>query len=360
MQIDQVLHALKTYEGPEIRIMEVCGTHTVAIMQGGLRSLLSDRITLVSGPGCPVCVTACAYIDRCIALAMTPGVKLYSFGDMMKIKGSTKSLSEAKASGAQVSFVYSPFDVLTAAEKEPDTMHVFAAVGFETTVPIYALLLQQAAEKGLKNIQLLTAIKTILPALETILSGTENDGTEKPIHGFIAPGHVSAIIGKNAYLDLARRYHRPFTVAGFSPEHIVAAVYQLLQQINSGRADVTNLYTGVVAENGNAKAQKAMSEVFEPGDALWRGIGTITNSSLYLNRTYAAYDAGSQNLGDEPSESALCRCRDVILGNIHPIDCPLFGTACTPAHAQGACMVSGEGACGIWYRFSPKKPGKDR
>ncbi len=359
MTLQEALADLARYDGPEIRIMEVCGTHTAAIMQGGLRSLLPKGVTLISGPGCPVCITPGAYIDRAVGLAFQPGHRVYAFGDMLKVRGTTHSLADTKAEGADIRFLYAPLELLERARQEPHITHVFAAVGFETTAPVYAMLVKKARGLGITNLKLLTAVRTVPPALELILS------TGEPIDAFIAPGHVSAIIGSDAYTGLSARYGKPFTVAGFTPEHIVLAVWHLVRavrdmrrqsaaptdQLPAGDAHVANLYPGVVRHEGNPKAIALLAEVFEPGESAWRGIGVIPGSGLFLRPEYAAWDAGSRDLDADPPANAACRCTDVILGRIQPPDCPMFGTACTPSDAQGPCMVSAEGACGIWYRF---------
>ncbi len=345
MTTQDIIDDLRHWSGPEIRIMEVCGTHTAAIMQGGIRSLLPKGITLISGPGCPVCITPAAYIDKAVEMAMRADCIVYTFGDMMKVKGTSQSLSDAKSEGGHVRFVYSPLDLLEIAEKDPDHIHVFAAVGFETTAPVYAVLVKNAMETGLQNLKLLTSLRTVLPALELIL------GSGEPIGAFIAPGHVSAIIGSNAYLSLANRYGRPFAVAGFSPEHILLAIRQLVHAVRDGHHGVFNLYPGVVRQEGNQKALALLGTVFEPGPSAWRGIGVIPDSGLFLREPFSRFDAGSRELGTDPPADTACRCADVILGRIQPTGCPLFGTACTPQDARGPCMVSGEGACGIWHRF---------
>lgn len=350
MTLQDILADLARYEGPEIRIMEVCGTHTAAIMQGGLRSLLPRGITLISGPGCPVCITPGAYIDQAVALAFQSRHRVYAFGDMLKVRGTESSLADAKAEGADIRFVYAPLELLEQARREPDIIHVFAAVGFETTAPLYAMMVQKAHAQGIRNLKLLTAIRTVPPALELILSSGE------PIDAFIAPGHVSAVIGSDAYLALSTRFKKPFTVAGFTPEHILMAIWQLVREVAgshpaSDNVHVTNLYPGVVRHEGNPKALALLEEILEPGDSAWRGIGMIPGSGLFLRPEYAEWDAGSRGLDADPPAHAACRCTDVILGRIQPSDCPMFGTVCTPSDAQGPCMVSAEGACGIWYRF---------
>jgi hydrogenase expression/formation protein HypD len=347
MNIDQIISELKEYAGPELKIMEVCGTHTASIFKSGVRSLLSSRIKLISGPGCPVCVTPAAYIDRCIEYAMTENHVLVTFGDMMKVPGTEGSLSQAKGNGAKVELMYSPMEVVDRAEKNPGTTYVIAGVGFETTVPAYALTLEEAVGRGIKNIRLLTALKTVMPALEWIC---EN---EAEIDGFLCPGHVSVIIGSAAYENLAEQYQKPFVVAGFEPEHILAGVYDIMRQLQAEKGKdkgVHNLYKNAVRTEGNQKAMRVIDRYFEPGAAMWRGLGMIEASGLYLRPEFAAYDGGSKGLDRDIELPEACRCGDVIVGRINPNECPMFGKACNPMNPYGPCMVSSEGACGIWHR----------
>lgn len=356
MKIEQIIEELKSYDGPEVKIMEVCGTHTASIFKSGVRSLLSPRIRLISGPGCPVCVTPAAYIDRCIDYALKGNHVLVTFGDMMKVPGRKGSLSQVKGDGARVELMYSPMEIVEKAKQNPDTVYVIAGVGFETTVPAYALTMEEAARQGVKNIRLLTALKTVMPALEWIC---EN---EDGIDGFLCPGHVSVIIGSSAYEELAVRYDKPFAVAGFEPEHILAGIYDIVKQLEAKKrteaaepgkrpeAAVHNLYKNAVKAEGNKKAQEIISRYFEPGSAMWRGLGIIPDSGLYLKPEYEQYDAGSKGLDQDIELPEACRCGDVIIGRIHPNECPVFGKACNPMNPYGPCMVSSEGACGIWYR----------
>ncbi|MEL7656023.1 MAG: hydrogenase formation protein HypD [Bacillota bacterium] len=347
MNIEQIIKELKEYDGPEIKIMEVCGTHTASIFKSGVRSLISPKIKLISGPGCPVCVTPAAYIDRCIDYAMKENHVLVTFGDMMKVPGQKGSLSQVKGDGARVELMYSPMEVVEKAKQNPNTTYVVAGVGFETTVPAYALTIEEAVSQGVKNIRLLTALKTVMPALQWIC---EN---EDQIDGYLCPGHVSVIIGSTAYGQLADQYDKPFTVAGFEPEHILAGIYDIIKQFRAKdkkETEVHNLYKNAVKAEGNIRAQEIIGRYFEPGCAMWRGLGMIPDSGLYLKQEYEAYDAGSKGLDQDIQLPESCRCGEVIIGRINPNECPMFGKSCNPMNPYGPCMVSSEGACGIWYR----------
>lgn len=347
MNIEQIIKELKEYDGPVIKIMEVCGTHTASIFKSGVRSLISPKLKLISGPGCPVCVTPAAYIDRCLEYALKENHVLVTFGDMMKVPGQNGSLSQAKGDGARVELMYSPMEVVEKAKQNPHITYVIAGVGFETTVPAYALTIEEAVRLGVKNIRLLTALKTVMPALEWIC---EN---EDGIDGFLCPGHVSVIIGSSAYVQLAEQYAKPFVVAGFEPEHILAGIYDIVKQLESGKKTETgvhNLYRNAVKTEGNKKAQEIIDRYFEPGSAMWRGLGMIPDSGLYLRPEYTAYDGGSKGLDQDIQLPESCRCGDVIIGRINPNECPMFGETCNPMNPYGPCMVSSEGACGIWYR----------
>jgi hydrogenase expression/formation protein HypD len=350
MNPEDIVSYLKIYKGPGIRIMEVCGTHTSAIFKSGLPSLLPAGIRLISGPGCPVCVTPAAYIDRCVSYALRPDCAVYSFGDMLKVPGSGRaSLAGVRGEGGRVRMIYSPLEVIRRAQLEPERLHVLAAVGFETTAPAYALAVEEAENLGLENIRLLTALKSALPALEW---AAEN---EKGIDGFICPGHVSVITGARVFARLAERYGKPFVVAGFESEHVLAAVYGVVRAVESGRnggkaaSAPHNLYPSAVREDGNGRAQQLIDKYFELDDAVWRGLGAIPGSGFYLRGAYARFDGGSRGFGDDALPEG-CRCGDVITGRIDPGDCPMFGGACSPDEPLGPCMVSAEGACGIWYQ----------
>lgn len=344
MQIEQVIESLAQYKGRDFKLMEVCGTHTASIFKNGIRSLISDRIHLIAGPGCPVCVTPTAYIDRCIDYAKRDNHVVASFGDMMKVPGTRGSLSQAKGEGAKVELMYSPLEVVQKAVAHPQLTYVIAAVGFETTVPAYALALEDAIGRGVTNLKFVTALKTVMPALGWIC---EHEGG---IDGFLCPGHVSVIIGSEIYKGLADQYQKPFTVAGFEGEHLLAAIYDLVQQLEQGTHEVHNRYPNAVRERGNEKALALIDQYFTPGEATWRGLGSIPDSGLYLREAYKAYDGGSFDLTEDLELPPSCRCGDVIVGRIHPDACPMFGDGCNPVNPYGPCMVSAEGACGIWYR----------
>ena len=344
MEIQDIIQYLKDYDGPKIKLMEVCGTHTASIFKSGIRSLISHKIRLISGPGCPVCVTPTAYIDKCLEYALSKDHVLLTFGDMMKVPGRLGSLSQIKGEGAKVELMYSPSEVLDKAKANPNMTYVIAAVGFETTVPMYALVLEEAKALGITNIKLLTALKTIIPPLDWICR------TEPDIDGFICPGHVSVIIGSQVYEELAEKYNKPFVVAGFDAEHILAVLYDIIRQLEGNESEVHNLYANAVKTEGNKKAQAIIERYFEPGPAMWRGLGIIENSGLYLKPEYAEYDAGSYGLDQDVELAEACSCGDVIIGRINPDECSMFGERCTPENPYGPCMVSSEGACGIWYR----------
>jgi hydrogenase expression/formation protein HypD len=343
VNIESVTAFLRGYDGPELSIMEVCGTHTAAIFRTGVRSLLSPKIRLVSGPGCPVCVTPAAYIDRCVALAKAERHVVMSFGDMLKVPGTRGSLADARGEGGRVEMMYAPFEAVARAKQDPGTTYVLAAVGFETTIPAYALALEEAISQGIENIRLVTALKSVLPALEWV---SENGGAD----GFICPGHVSVITGANAYARLAEKYGKPFVVAGFEGEHIMAAIYAIVRALSEKRGVVRNLYPSAVSDGGNSRARALLSKYFEPGPAFWRGLGRISDSGFYLRRAYARFDAGSRGLDGDEVLPVGCRCNEVITGRIDPNACPMFGGACRPENPVGPCMASAEGACGVWYQ----------
>lgn len=332
---------LKHYDGPPVSLMEVCGTHTAAISKNGIVRMLSPSIRLVSGPGCPVCVTVTAYIDRLVELSMQPDTVVLTFGDLMRVPGGEKNLNDAKASGGNVRMVYSPLDALRFAAADPAHLYVFAAVGFETTAAVYASLLEEAEQSGISNFRLLTSLKVMPPVIDWVCA---NQGG---IDGFIAPGHVSVITGCKIYQPLADKYQIPFVVSGFEGEQLLETIYALVKL--RGKAKVMNLYPSVVRENGNEEAQQAMERCFEPCAAAWRGMGVIPGSGLRLRGEFARFDAGSTGLDEDRSFNTACRCAQVLTGAVSPTDCPLFGRVCTPQTPQGACMVSQEGSCYNYY-----------
>lgn len=341
MNITDITEFLSNYDGEELSFMEVCGTHTAAISENGIPSILSKKIKLISGPGCPVCVTVADYIDRLCTLALEDNTCVVTFGDLIRVPGSSSALQETKSKGGRIRMVYSPFEIIDLAEKDTDTTYVFAAVGFETTTPIYAVLLEKIIEENIKNIRLLTALKTMPAAIDTLC---QMGGR---IDGFIAPGHVSVITGANEFKSLAEKYNLPFVVSGFKGEELLASIYALVKL--KGQGKVLNLYKSAVTDTGNDKAKTLVNKYFEPCDAVWRGIGKIANSGMALKKEYAVYDAGSRELIHDNVKNKKCRCGEVITGFSSPCDCPLFAKACTPENPQGACMVSNEGSCFHYY-----------
>ena len=347
MEAKDIIAYLKNYDGPEVKLMEVCGTHTASIFKSGIRSLISSKIKLISGPGCPVCVTPTAFIDKVVSYAMMDNHVVMSFGDMLKVPGTEGSLSDAKGRGAKVEIMYSPLDAVAKAETNPQITYVIAAVGFETTAPTYALALMQAKKKNIKNIKLVTALKASIPAISWIC---EN---EKGVDGYICPGHVSVITGSKVYEELAQKYDKPFVVAGFEPEHVLVTIYEIMKQIESRELEPSkarNLYTNAVKFEGNLKAQKLTEDFFEVGPATWRGLGIIQDSGLYLRKEFEEYEGGSRGLDSDMKLPKSCRCGEVIVGRINPNECPMFAKTCFPENPYGPCMVSAEGACGIWFR----------
>ena len=334
-----------------LRLMEVCGTHTMAIAKSGLRSLLPAGIRLLSGPGCPVCVTANSDIDRIIALTRTDAL-VTTFGDMLRVPGSSTSLSEQRARGAHVDVVYSPLDALQIAQQNSERQVVFIAVGFETTAPVIAATILRAQALGLKNFSVLSALKQVPPALVALLNDDELN-----LDGLILPGHVSTILGLSPYAFIADEYRMPAVVTGFEPLDILAGVAMLLDQVAARRAGqpltIGNAYTRSVQEAGNTQARDLMDRVFTATDANWRGLGPISSSGFSLRDEYGFFDAERRFELDveETVEVRGCRCGDVLRGVIDPVDCPLFGRGCTPANPLGPCMVSSEGSCAAWYRY---------
>ncbi len=339
MEISEVVDFLRNYDGKPVRLMEVCGSHTHAIAKHGIRDLLSPNIQLLSGPGCPVCVTPTAYIDKLIELSLEPDTTVTTFGDLLRVPGSKESLNEAKGRGASVEMVYSPMDVLALAKDHPDKKYVFAAVGFETTAPVYTLLLDNAIAMGLDNIRILTALKTMPGAISYLC----DNGAA--IDDFIPPGHISAVTGAAYFNKLPNKYNIPFAVSGFSDKELVISIYGLVKMIVDNQPQVKNYYTSVVDSGQNDIIVSQMNKYFEPADVVWRGMGVIPGSGLLLKAEYARFDAGSAGLDEDNKRNKACRCGDILMGKAKPTDCPLFGKVCTPMSPEGACMVSEEGSC---------------
>ncbi len=329
-------------------IMEVCGGQTHSIVRFALDELLPPQLQLIHGPGCPVCVTPVEMIDKALAIAARPEVIFCSFGDMLRVPGSQKSLLEVKSQGADVRIVYSPLDAVTLAEKHPDRQVVFFAVGFETTAPANAMAVVQAKRLQLDNFSMLVSHVLVPPALRAVL-----DSPSCCVQGFLAAGHVCAIMGFDEYQPIAQKYHVPIVVTGFEPLDILQGVSMCVLQLEQGRAEVENQYARAVRREGNLPAIQCIHQVFEPVARKWRGIGEIPSSGLRLRDAYAEFDAdrrfGVQHMtADEPAE---CIAGEVLQGHKKPHDCTAFGLRCTPEHPLGAPMVSSEGACAAYYRY---------
>ncbi len=329
-------------------LMEVCGTHTVAIARNGIRALMPEGVRLASGPGCPVCVTSNHDIDKVIALARIPGVIITTFGDMTRVPGSTSSLLAEQAAGRDVRIVYSPLDALKLAADNPDREVVFVGVGFETTTPLVAMAVKRAKEAGLKNFSVYGAHKNMPGALEAII----NDPQLK-VDALILPGHVSTIIGMEPYRFLAQNYGIPGVITGFEPVDVLQGIAMIMRQLHEGRADIEIAYARGVMEEGNPVAMAAINEVFETCTATWRGLGEISGSGYRVREEYAAFDALRKFAPEiEPTvEHKGCRCGDVLRGIMAPSDCPLFRKVCTPENPVGPCMVSSEGSCAAYFRY---------
>ena len=329
-------------------LMEVCGGQTHAIVKFGIDELLPKRVTLIHGPGCPVCVTPVELIDKALEIAARTEVIFCSFGDMLRVPGSKTDLLSVKASGGDVRMIYSPLDAVKVAEQNPAKEVVFFAVGFETTAPTTAMAVYQAAQKGLKNFSLLVSHVLVPPAIEAILRSPD-----RRVQGFLAAGHVCTVMGFEEYVPIAAKHHVPIVVTGFEPLDILQGVLMCIQQLETGRAEVENQYRRAVRREGNRPAQQLIREVFQVTPRKWRGIGEIPQSGLGLRAAYAAFDA-ERKFGvaglcvEEPAE---CLSGLVLQGKIKPQECPAFGTRCTPEHPLGATMVSSEGACAAYYRY---------
>lgn len=335
---------LSSYDGKKVRIMEVCGTHTHEIFKDGIRQILSPQIDLISGPGCPVCVTPADFIDEAVMLALEKNCTITTFGDLVRVPGSEKSLADARADGAKVKVVYAPQDAVKYAQLHPDEEVVFLSVGFETTVPSECLAVQQAIEKGLKNFSLLTANKTMPEAYLAMKDATD---------AFLYPGHVHAIIGTSVCEKLRDDYGISGVCAGFTPSELLVALALEVKGLSRGEPFFINAYPRVVREEGSPKAVALTEKYMEPVDVLWRGIGEIKNSGLALREEYSDFDARKKYALPHITgrDNPACRCGEVLQGKCTSEECPLFGKACTPEHPVGACMVSSEGACSAFYLY---------
>ncbi len=331
-----------------IRLMEFCGGHTHAILRYGIRQLVPARVELRSGPGCPVCVTATADLDKAIALARLPGVIVTTFGDMMRVPGSASSLQQAKAEGADVRIVYSALDAIEMARANPEKEVIFVGIGFETTAPTIAASILKARREETTNFRVLSLNKLTPPVMKALL-----DSGEIQLDGIICPGHVSVVIGSAPYAFIPRDYGVACAISGFEPLDILLSVDRLVEQVEGGTPGVEIAYSRGVTADGNRKARELMDEVFEVGDANWRGIGIVPDSGLALREEYGRFDAEKAfpvSL-QPPREPQGCRCGDVIRGTTTPSDCELFGKLCTPERPVGPCMVSSEGACAAYHQY---------
>ncbi len=335
---------------PPVRIMEVCGTHTMAIAKSGLRQILPANIELVSGPGCPVCVTPTASIDEALRLSSLPNVILTTYGDLMRVPGSVRgdNLNRRKALGADIRVVYSPMDALSIALAEPNRQVIFLGVGFETTAPGTALAVLEAQNQNLQNFSLYSMLKRTPPALHALVAQDDFG-----IDAFLCPGHVATVLGANAFRFLAEEYGFPCVVAGFENGDLLAAIALLLQQMKTNSPKLENEYIRAVSSEGNCTAVSVMEKVFTPCTCLWRGLGAIPDSGFCLQEEYSSFDAAKRFGTCSPQQDVPtpCRCGDVICGRIGPAQCSLFGTVCTPNDPVGPCMVSGEGACAAAYHY---------
>ncbi|MDP2941192.1 MAG: hydrogenase formation protein HypD [Candidatus Omnitrophota bacterium] len=349
----------------QINIMEVCGTHTQNFYRFGLAKIIPENLRLIAGPGCPVCVSSQGYIDAAIALAGRDEAIIVTFGDMLRVLGSSSSLEKQRAKSGNVRLAYSPLESIAIAKRRPEKKVIFLAVGFETTAPAIALTIAAAKKEKLKNLFFLTALKLILPAMEYLARDKKLN-----LDGFLCPGHVSAIIGAKAYTGVAKKYGLSCCVAGFEPLDILEGLYLLLLRIKRNKPGVDNQYSRVVKDGGNPSAKRILCRVFTPQDADWRGLGNIPGSGLGIRREFSQFDAAKHfSLREPRTEQPLpapasragwgrqgapshCRCADVLKGLIGPKGCPLFGKACRPDNPIGPCMVSNEGACNAHYRYN--------
>ena len=347
-----ILEKIRKYSdrtGP-IRLMEVCGTHTMSIARSGIRSILPENVQLLSGPGCPVCVTPANMIDMVLDLSQQPGVLITSYGDLLRVPGSKHgdSLLSRRALGGKVESVYSPMDAVRIAEEHPDTEVIFLGVGFETTAPGTAACIQEAAARNVENFSVLSLMKRTEPAIRSLI-----EADDFAVDGFLCPGHVAAVTGANGFRFLPEDYRLPGVVAGFEPADLLYSILALTEMIASGRPDLKNEYTRLVRSGGNPAALALIDQVFEPAPSDWRGLGLIENSGYAIQKEYEKWDAAKKYAlrPSEPKDIPGCRCAQIIRGVMRPAQCPLFKTACTPDNPVGPCMVSGEGACAAAYQY---------
>lgn len=350
-KVNDLADRYKEKTGTTPAFMEVCGSHTMALARTGIKLILQGHVRLISGPGCPVCVTDQKQIDAMIEVAESDERIVCTFGDMMRVPGSKRSLLSAKTEGRDVRIVYSPLDAVRIAEENPDREVVFLGVGFETTVPVLAAAIRMADLKHVGNFSMWATTKLVQPVLRTLLSVKK-----VRINGFLLPGHVSIVLGEQAYCFLVDEFRMPGVISGFEPVEMLSAIYKLLEMTLEDRPAIVNNYKSVVRPEGNQTAQKMMYEYFEPCDEAWRGIGVIPQSGLSIREKYSRFDARKKfNIKVGEPKKTLCRCGDMICGLASPEECILFGKACTPLHPIGPCMVSTEGSCAAHYAYLRKE-----
>ncbi|WP_146549803.1 hydrogenase formation protein HypD [Rummeliibacillus suwonensis] len=348
--VEAVIDLAKRFKEEKGRIpvfMEVCGSHTMALAKTGIKARLKDYVQLIAGPGCPVCVTDQKSIDAMVQLSEEPNTILCTFGDMMRVPGSKSTLMKAKTEGKDIRVVYSPLDSVHIAEENPDKEVIFLGIGFETTIPILALTVREAARKDLNNYSIWMATKLVEPVLRALLSSEE-----VKLDGFLLPGHVSVVLGKQSYRYLADEYTISGVITGFEPVELLSGIYKLLVLQLEKRVKIINDYTYVVRDKGNVVAQTLLEEYLEAHDEVWRGMGTISNSGLVLKEQYAQFDAKKKfNILVGEPRVTKCRCGEIVRGLITPEECVLFNKSCTPTHPIGPCMVSTEGTCAAHFQF---------
>lgn len=348
--VARLREALQLLNGKDINIMEVCGTHTMAIAKAGIKGMLPKNIRLISGPGCPVCVTPSERIDDVCCLSMNRNIIITTYGDMIRVPGTSKdiSLEKSRMMGADIRMVYSSMDALQIAKENPDREVVFLGVGFETTAPAAAAVLMEAYEEKVDNFSMFSLHKTIEPAIRSLL-----ESGEVRVDGFLLPGHVSVVLGQKGFMFLHQEYNIPGVISGFEPVDILDSLLMIVEEIYEGKSDIKNEYTRLVSYEGNIAAREAVSEVFEPCNDIWRGLGTIKSSGLGIRKKYQSFDAVKKfgiKLSNE-MKSTPCKCGDVLKGLIEPQDCPMFGDQCIPDSPVGPCMVSSEGSCAAAYKY---------
>lgn len=343
-----LVEELKQSVTKPLRVMEVCGSHTMAVFRNGLRTILPEGMELVSGPGCPVCVTSASHMDAFISMADHPDVRVTIFGDLFRVPGTTTSLAEASSRGAMVDIVYSPMDALELAQNNPDQLVVFLGVGFETTTPGIAATILAAKNQNVKNFVVFSTQKTMITPMEALLSDPD-----LKIDGLLCPGHVSSLIGAGAWQPLAEKYKLACVVGGFETADLLKALVLLARQVGSGEIKVENVYPRAVGWEGNQRAAKMVDEIFEPTDMDWRGLGRIPESGLKIREKYCDFDAEVRlNIPlPEASEPKGCMCGEILKGKNNPLECPLFDTRCNPSHPIGPCMVSSEGTCAAYHKY---------